>query len=149
VNGPTDNFCSACGTSLSGVTDETTLVYDLPDDTEALPPPNAASGAPDTEAGVLEVLSGPKRGSRFSLVDSVTTAGRHPDSVIFLDDVTVSRRHATIERQDNGYVMRDAGSLNGTYLNRERVDEAALSHGDELQIGKFKLVFAAPGHTGA
>ncbi len=78
----------------------------------------------------------------------MTTAGRHPESDIFLDDITVSRRHAEIERRGEGYVVRDVGSLNGTYLNRERIEEAALENGDEVQIGKFKLVFfLGTGHT--
>jgi len=87
------------------------------------------------------VKRGPNAGSKFALEHDVTRAGRHPDSDIFLDDVTVSRRHAEIVRKPEGYTLRDVGSLNGTYLNRERIDEAALGHGDELQIGKFKLVF--------
>jgi pSer/pThr/pTyr-binding forkhead associated (FHA) protein len=72
------------------------------------------------------------------------SAGRHPQSDIFLDDVTVSRRHAEFLRRPDGYVLRDAGSLNGTYLNRERIDaEATIRNGDEVQIGRFKLVFLA------
>ena len=71
----------------------------------------------------------------------VTRAGRHPESDIFLDDITVSRRHAEFRRQGNGYAVRDVGSLNGTYLNRERIDEAPLRTGDEVQIGKFKLIY--------
>jgi pSer/pThr/pTyr-binding forkhead associated (FHA) protein len=67
--------------------------------------------------------------------------GRHPDSDIFLDDVTVSRRHAEFVRENGGYRVRDVGSLNGTYLNRERIDDGPLANGDEVQIGKFKLVF--------
>jgi pSer/pThr/pTyr-binding forkhead associated (FHA) protein len=75
----------------------------------------------------------------------VTRAGRHPDSDIFLDDITVSRRHAEFARADGGYQLRDVGSLNGTYLNRERIDDATLANGDEVQIGKFKLVFLTAG----
>ena len=71
------------------------------------------------------------------------TAGRHPDSDIFLDDVTVSRRHAEFRREGSGYTVHDVGSLNGTYVNRERVEAATLSNGDEVQIGKFRLVFIA------
>ena len=70
----------------------------------------------------------------------MTLLGRHPDSDIMLDDITVSRRHVAIERTPEGYVVRDEGSLNGTYINQERVDRAVLRHGDELQIGKFRLV---------
>ena len=73
----------------------------------------------------------------------ITSAGRHPDSDIFLDDVTVSRKHAIFVGSDEGYSVRDAGSLNGTYVNRERIDEARLHTGDEVQIGKFRLVYYA------
>jgi pSer/pThr/pTyr-binding forkhead associated (FHA) protein len=101
-----------------------------------------------TDVGVLVVKRGPQAGSRFSLDNRVTTAGRHPESDIFLDDITVSRRHAEIERRGDGYRVRDVGSLNGTYLNRERIEQAELANGDELQIGKFKLVFfLGTGHT--
>ena len=97
--------------------------------------------------GMMVVKRGPNAGSRFMLDADVTRAGRHPDSEIFLDDITVSRRHAEFVRQGGGYVVRDVGSLNGTYLNRERLEEAPLSHGDEVQIGKFKLVFLASGEV--
>ncbi|MEA2686398.1 MAG: hypothetical protein QOE93_1593, partial [Actinomycetota bacterium] len=96
-------------------------------------------------AGLLVVTRGPNAGSRLSLTKPVTTIGRHPDSDIFLDDITVSRRHAEVVRREDGYYVRDAGSLNGTYLNRERIDEAPLANGDELQIGKFRLVFFSGG----
>ena len=93
-----------------------------------------------TDAAVLIVRSGVQAGDRFTLKGNVTKLGRHPDSEIMLDDITVSRRHATIQRTDEGYVVSDAGSLNGTYLNQERIDRAVIRHGDELQIGKFRLV---------
>ena len=98
---------------------------------EALPPGSA----------LLVVKRGPNAGSRFLLDAKVTTAGRHPESDIFLDDVTVSRRHAEFAREDAGFVVRDVGSLNGTYLNRERIETAGLAGGDEVQIGKYRLVF--------
>ena len=91
--------------------------------------------------GVMVVKRGPNAGSSFALDKEVITAGRHPDSDIFLDDITVSRRHVEITRTPEGYRVRDVGSLNGTYLNRERIDEASLSNGDEVQVGKFKLIF--------
>jgi pSer/pThr/pTyr-binding forkhead associated (FHA) protein len=94
-----------------------------------------------TGTALLVVKRGPNAGSRFLLDADVTTAGRHPESDIFLDDVTVSRRHAEFVRRDDGFVVRDVGSLNGTYLNRERIEETALAGGDEVQIGKFRLVF--------
>ena len=98
---------------------------------EGLPPGSA----------LLVVKRGPNAGSRFLLDAEVTTAGRHPESDIFLDDVTVSRRHAEFVREGDGFVVRDVGSLNGTYLNRGRIDAAALAGGDEVQIGKYRLVF--------
>jgi hypothetical protein len=91
--------------------------------------------------GLLVVLRGPNAGSRFLLDDDFTSTGRHPDSDIFLDDVTVSRRHAEFYRQGDRFTVRDVGSLNGTYVNRERIEEAELFGGDEVQIGKFRLLF--------
>src|SRR4051794_19242775 len=92
---------------------------------------------------LLVVLRGPNTGARFLLDDDQVMSGRHPDSDIFLDDVTVSRKHAVFQRAEKGFVVRDVGSLNGTYVNRELVDEAVLKTGDEVQIGKFRLVFYA------
>ena len=93
--------------------------------------------------GLLIVLRGPNTGARFLLDDAEVSTGRHPDSDIFLDDVTVSRRHAEFVQEGAGYSLRDVGSLNGTYVNRELVDHAGLRTGDEVQIGKFRLVFYA------
>jgi pSer/pThr/pTyr-binding forkhead associated (FHA) protein len=93
--------------------------------------------------GLLIVLRGPNTGARFLLDDAEVTTGRHPDSDIFLDDVTVSRKHAVFVQENDGYAVRDVGSLNGTYVNRELVDHAGLRTGDEVQIGKFRLVFYA------
>jgi pSer/pThr/pTyr-binding forkhead associated (FHA) protein len=92
---------------------------------------------------LLVVLRGPNTGARFLLDDDEVASGRHPDSDIFLDDVTVSRKHAIFRREGDTFVVRDVGSLNGTYVNRERIDEVALKTGDEVQIGKFRLVFYA------
>ncbi len=94
---------------------------------------------------LLVVQRGPNAGSRFLIDKDVTTAGRHPESDIFLDDVTVSRRHAEFRRNDGKFSIHDVGSLNGTYVNRQRVEETQLANGDELQIGKFKLTFFAGG----
>jgi pSer/pThr/pTyr-binding forkhead associated (FHA) protein len=90
---------------------------------------------------LLVVQRGPNAGSKFLIDKDLTTAGRHPESDIFLDDVTVSRRHAEFRREDGRFVIRDVGSLNGTYVNRQRIEETQLANGDELQIGKFKLTF--------
>jgi pSer/pThr/pTyr-binding forkhead associated (FHA) protein len=92
---------------------------------------------------LLVVLRGPNAGARFLLDSDEVSTGRHPNSDIFLDDVTVSRKHATFRRHDGVFLVRDVGSLNGTYVNRERIDEAALKTRDEVQIGKFRLVFYA------
>jgi FHA domain/zinc-ribbon domain len=103
----------------------------------------AATEALPTGTALLLVKRGPNAGSRFLLDSELTTVGRHPDSDIFLDDVTVSRRHAEFYRHGAGFVVRDVGSLNGTYVNRERIEETSLNDGDEVQVGKFRLTFLA------
>ena len=104
---------------------------------------SAVSGAEGLPSGsaLLVVKRGPNAGSRFLLDQPVTTAGRHPDSDIFLDDVTVSRRHAEFRRDGDKFEVVDVGSLNGTYVNREPKNSADLANGDEVQVGKFRLVF--------
>lgn len=99
-------------------------------------------------SALLVVKRGPNAGSRFLLDRDTTSAGRHPDSDIFLDDVTVSRRHAEFRREGGEFVVIDVGSLNGTYVNREPVDQAVLAGGDEVQIGKFRLVFLTGSGSG-
>ncbi len=101
----------------------------------------AAIGALPDASALLIVQRGPNSGSRFLLDGDRTTAGRHPDSEIFLDDVTVSRKHAEFIRDGAVFRVRDVGSLNGTYVNRERVDDLVLSAGDEVQIGKYRMTF--------
>ncbi|HEY3503570.1 MAG TPA: FHA domain-containing protein [Actinocatenispora sp.] len=110
-------------------------------DADVVPARLAGSLPPGT--ALLVVRRGPNAGARFLLDHDVTTSGRHPDSDIFLDDVTVSRRHAEFHREAGVFTVRDVGSLNGTYVNRERVETATLSNGDEVQIGKFRLVLIA------
>ena len=95
--------------------------------------------------GLLVVRTGPTSGSSFRVDQAAVTIGRHPSCDIFLDDITVSRRHVRIERDPQGYRVLDAGSLNGTYVNRERVDESRLHHGDELQVGRYRLSFVLGG----
>jgi hypothetical protein len=141
-NPPEANFCSSCGTAFAPSTD-TTISF-VPEDASGesgeeeinVPAAELSDGA-----GVLVVKRGPDAGTRFVLTGEVTRIGRHPDSEIFLDDVTVSRRHCEFRRQATGYTVHDVGSLNGTYVNRERIEEIALKSGDEVQVGKFKLVF--------
>ncbi|MGH9130407.1 MAG: FHA domain-containing protein [Acidimicrobiales bacterium] len=146
VNSAEANFCSSCG-ALTGPGDDTTVTF-IPADTGGHPEANEeeltlAIPVVPHGTGILVVKRGPNAGSRFALESTVTRAGRHPESDIFLDDITVSRRHAEFASQGAGFVVRDVGSLNGTYLNRERIEQAELSSGDEVQIGKFKLVFIA------
>lgn len=104
---------------------------------------STVSGVEGLPAGsaLLVVKRGPNAGSRFLLDQAVTTAGRHPESDIFLDDVTVSRRHAEFRKNGDSYEVVDVGSLNGTYVNREPKNSAVLANGDEVQVGKFRLVF--------
>ncbi len=111
-----------------------------PDDEgrEEFPFPNDEL-APDQ--GLLLVKRGPNAGSTFLLVAAATSVGRDPGSDVFLDDVTVSRTHATFGRREDGWFITDVGSLNGTYVNGEQVDETKLTTGDEVQIGRFKLIF--------
>lgn len=92
-------------------------------------------------SALLIVQRGPNTGARFLLDHEVTNAGRSPKSDIFLDDVTVSRRHCQFIAEDGGHVVRDSGSLNGTYVNRERVEQLRLEAGDEVQIGKYRLTY--------
>jgi pSer/pThr/pTyr-binding forkhead associated (FHA) protein len=94
-----------------------------------------------TGSALLVVTRGPNAGARFLLDRNFTAAGRHPDSDIFLDDITVSRRHAEFRRENGIFRIVDAGSLNGTYINRQPVDSAVPANRDEIQIGKVRLVF--------
>jgi hypothetical protein len=141
------NFCSSCGRPLvDRAGSDTTITFAVADN-EADLEEEVHISADELEGGrgVLVVKRGPNAGSKFFLDGEATTIGRHPDSDIFLDDITVSRRHAEVRRATDGFHLHDIGSLNGTYVNRERVEETALRSGDEIQIGKFKLVFLTGG----
>ncbi|MHA7208303.1 FHA domain-containing protein [Arthrobacter sp. MDT1-65] len=94
-------------------------------------------------SALLIAHSGPNAGARFLLDEEITKAGRHPNADIFLDDVTVSRQHAEFRRTPNGFIVVDTRSLNGTYVNNDRVDSVTLRNGNEVQIGKFRLTFYA------
>ncbi|MDZ7676388.1 MAG: FHA domain-containing protein [Acidimicrobiales bacterium] len=136
------NFCSSCGAALENrAGDDSTITFHADPATEGPDDPEVDLNEIPTGVGALVVRRGRNAGSRYVLDGDVTTAGRHPESDIFLDDVTVSRRHVEISRSGSDYTVRDSGSLNGTYVNRNRVEEAPLRDGDELQIGSFKLVF--------
>jgi pSer/pThr/pTyr-binding forkhead associated (FHA) protein len=141
-NSEAANFCARCGAMLERegtAPAETTLSY-MPEH----PTEEAATGVEGVEGPALVVRSGGGRaGEVFSLQRERTTVGRSPDCDIFLDDVTVSRRHAVISEQDGRFAIEDLGSLNGTFLNRSRIEQAQLSDDDEVQIGKYRLVFLA------
>ena len=143
-NPPGSNFCSSCGAALNLTeADDTTMTHVVTPVEEREPDEDLKVSPDDFRDGgaLLVVRKGPNEGSKYMLDAEVTQAGRHPDSDIFLDDITVSRRHAEIVRRADGFHVVDVGSLNGTYVNRDRVEDAKLANGDELQIGKFKLVF--------
>jgi hypothetical protein len=152
-------YCSRCGTPLvrrasDRVADTTSTIsigggdFDVEQFEEADADAAAVAALPSGTA-LLAVRRGPNAGSRFLLDSDLTLVGRHPDSDIFLDDVTVSRRHAEFYRERGRFTVRDVGSLNGTYVNRERIEEASLNQGDEVQVGKFRLVFLlGPGSAG-
>ncbi|HTW14092.1 MAG TPA: FHA domain-containing protein [Nocardioides sp.] len=161
-------FCSQCGTRLvtaeAASADETTITEAVGESTATIqigvgdkvdtsdrqlnPVDAAAVDALPTGHALLVVQRGPGSGSRFLLDSDVVNAGRHPDSEIFLDDVTVSRRHAEFTRDGATFTVSDVGSLNGTYVNRDRIDRVQLTDGDEVQIGKYRLVFFS-GHESA
>jgi pSer/pThr/pTyr-binding forkhead associated (FHA) protein len=157
-------FCSQCGTRLvasapavaepapGDVGNESTATIAIggdkveTSDRQLNPVDEAAVDALPAGHALLVVQRGPGSGSRFLLDADVVNAGRHPDSEIFLDDVTVSRRHAEFNRSGETFTVSDVGSLNGTYVNRDRIDRVQLTDGDEVQIGKYRLVFFA-GHS--
>lgn len=141
-NVDTANFCSSCGSSLIEPGDDLTLTLHVHDPSD-VPDHDITVHVDGDGPSVLVVRSGADAGESYMLGLDTTTAGRSPEADIFLDDVTVSRRHALVVRVDGGYVVRDLGSLNGTYVNRSRISEARLVSGDELQIGKFRLLFLA------
>lgn len=160
-------FCSNCGAPLRGGvpapegSSETTSTISISGleayDSETTgqqkpslsPEAQAAVDALPLGSALLVVRRGPNAGSRFLLDGELTTAGRHPESDIFLDDVTVSRRHVEFRRGSDGvFTVSDVGSLNGTYVNRERIETGIpLANGDEVQIGKYRLVFFASQRT--
>ena len=133
------NYCSSCGEALE---EDTTVALDLVEDRRALQQEigEVLDNLPEG-LGMLLVRRGENAGSTFVLDKEETTIGRHPDSDIFLDDVTVSRRHARITRAPNGYEVTDAGSLNGTYVDHERIEKARLRDMNELQIGRYVITF--------
>ena len=137
------NFCSSCGERISSGADVATEAISVIEETNETEDREHLADREgfDENTGLLVVDEGPKSGSRYALDTAVVTAGRHPESDIFLDDVTVSRRHVEITSTGGQYRAKDVGSLNGTYINKQLVEDEPLVDGDELQIGRFKLIF--------
>jgi FHA domain-containing protein len=144
VNAEGANYCQRCGALLTPPEPEssTTLTYRVDEETGDL---HSVDLEDVVAAGAALVIraGGGRVGESFPLEAERMTIGRRPDADIFLDDVTVSRDHALLVRRADGYHLDDCGSLNGTYVNRSRVDSHLLADGDELQIGKYKLTYLA------
>jgi len=142
VNTEGANYCQKCGAFLGDVgppTSDTTAAYQVTDTGEQKPVDLDKIAA---EGATLVIRSGGGRaGETFALDGERTAIGRSPDSEVFLDDVTVSRNHALLVRRRDGIYIDDLGSLNGTYVNRERIESHRLVDGDELQVGKYKLSY--------
>ena len=135
------NFCWSCGSPQHEATSAETVAVPVVSAPEALHP-NANKGPEGVHHDELVIASGLTAGTRFELVTEITSAGRHENSDLLLDDVSVSRHHAVFTRTASGRItLRDLNSLNGTYVNGTRVEETTLHSADEVQIGKFKLVF--------
>jgi pSer/pThr/pTyr-binding forkhead associated (FHA) protein len=139
LNEASSNFCSRCGSPLAATVEAEATATLAPIEVES----EEDTHLKELQAGqaALIVRRGPAAGTKFTLDGDLVTVGRHPQSDIFLNDITVSRRHAELRRTGSKYAVADLGSLNGTYVNRSRVDSSNLSSGDELQIGKFRLLF--------
>ncbi|HEY5494893.1 MAG TPA: FHA domain-containing protein [Candidatus Anoxymicrobiaceae bacterium] len=143
-NNPEESaYCCQCGSYLAVTPQGDTTITLTPVEADVENEEEIAVPEEELTAGaaMLVVKRGPNAGTRFVLTKPVTTVGRHPESDMFLDDITVSRRHAEISNEDGSFRIVDMGSLNGTYVNKLRVEEADLSSGDEIQIGKFRLIF--------
>ncbi|CAB5032196.1 MAG: FHA domain-containing protein [Actinobacteria bacterium] len=154
-----DHFCGACGAELSAVEHPVhqtgVLGLRAPSEGDSAPMPTVDStsvGGLGKGEAVLVVLRGPQQGMRFDLDPSagLIVVGRSPECGLFLDDVTVSRRHAELHSVESGWELHDSGSLNGSYVNRERIDRTTLTGGDEVQIGKYRFVYLeAAGNSAA
>ena len=146
-NPPESTFCSACGTVLDHPSERTIVLakvdplQDAPGDQDNVQVLLSEIRGNQNAHGLLVMRSGERSGERISLTLDRVEIGRNPECTVCLDDVTVSRRHAELRLGSDGYVMTDMGSLNGTYVNQERVEEMLLQNGDELQVGKYRMVF--------
>ena len=149
VNAEGANYCSRCGAYLGAAREKAkagqhgepaTATYRI-DETGELVPVDVGDVVADQGAALVIRAGGGRVGESFALDSERMTIGRRPDSDIFLDDVTVSRDHALLVRRSGDYFLDDLGSLNGTYVNRHRIESHRLEDGDELQVGKFKLTY--------
>lgn len=132
--------CPNCGTHVE--TDPTVAYVPLPEHNHPAFTPDEAKAVEGIAGFALVIERGPQAGMTYLLPAGTVTVGRHPDSSIFLDDVTVSRHHCRFSIDENGLVVEDSGSTNGTYVNGGRVDRASLAPGDEVLIGRFHLIVA-------
>ena len=144
VNPEGANYCQKCGALLDveGNADPTTATYRVGETGDFIPV-NIGEVAAAHAAALVIRAGGGRAGESFAVDGERMTIGRRPDSAVFLDDVTVSRDHALLVRRGSDWYIDDCGSLNGTYVNRERIDSQRLADGDELQVGKYKLTFRA------
>jgi pSer/pThr/pTyr-binding forkhead associated (FHA) protein len=144
VNPEGANYCQKCGAYLGrgeGGSDEpTTMTYKV-DETGELQPVDLDKEVEQAGAALVIRSGGGRSGESFTIDEDRMSIGRTPDAAVFLDDVTVSRNHALLVRRQDGYYIDDLGSLNGTYVNRRRIESHKLNDGDEIQVGKYKLSY--------
>jgi pSer/pThr/pTyr-binding forkhead associated (FHA) protein len=140
-------FCADCGATLVNESPEDTTIIYAPHEIEIEKNDEKTVLSIDDlkeDVPVLMILNGPNKGDAYRLEGTDIVLGRHPEADIFLSDITVSREHARIVREENEFVLYDNGSLNGTYLNRHEIERAVLNDQDEIQVGKFKIMYLAP-----
>jgi hypothetical protein len=143
VNAEGANYCAKCGAYLSrpeGTDEPTTMTYRV-DETGEMHPVDIDEVVDQAGAAIVIRSGGGRAGESFPIEEDRMSIGRSPDAAIFLDDVTVSRNHALVVKRKDGRFIDDLGSLNGTYVNRRRIESHQLADGDEIQIGKYKLSF--------
>jgi pSer/pThr/pTyr-binding forkhead associated (FHA) protein len=144
VNPDGANYCQKCGAYLAGPKDEgdepTTMTYTV-DDTGEMQPIDIDEVLETSGAALVIRAGGGRAGESFKVIEDRVSIGRSPDAGVFLDDVTVSRNHALLVRRRDGFYIDDLGSLNGTYVNRRRIESHRLGDGDEIQVGKYKLSY--------
>ena len=144
VNPEGANYCQKCGaylgTAAESGDDPTTMTYTV-DETGEMQPIDIDEVLERTGAALVIRAGGGRAGESFTIEEDRVSIGRSPDAGVFLDDVTVSRNHALLVRRKDGLYIDDLGSLNGTYVNRRRIESHCLSDGDEIQVGKYKLSY--------